>query len=593
MLRAGEAARRGEDPVAEAIRQTRGAWLHVGVFSALVNLLMLSGSIYMMQVYDRVLASHSVPTLVVISLIVLVAFLLQGFLDSMRMRMLVRIAALFDSRIFPYAARATLRMPIRGANHAATMQPMRDSESVRSFLGSLGPTALLDMPFLPLFLVLTFLLHPWLGILATASGLIIIGLTLVMEARNARLSASLMQHAGQQAMMLEAGRRNAEAIAAMGMERAHLDRLSREHQRQLATVTAMADVAGGIGSMAKTFRMVLQSTILGLGAYLAIRGEISAGSMIAASILIGRALAPVELAVAHWRGFVSARQALRRLRGTLPEFVDHPRGVELPRPERQLTVRNLAVCAPTSNRILVQNVSMELSAGQALAIIGPSGAGKSSLVRALAGVWPIARGEIRLDGALLDQWDPAVVGRFIGYLPQDVELFDGTIAENIARLDPARTSEAVIRSATAAGAHELILSLPQGYDTPIGEGGAALSAGQRQRIGLARALYGDPFLLLLDEPNSHLDGEGDKALGTAIRATRARGGIVIVITHRPVGLAEVDFVAVIADGRVRSTGTREEMLPQILPRSHSAIVDRSARRQPSPPNAASPKRATG
>lgn len=571
---AGQAA----DPVGEALRESRGAWLHVGIFSTAVNLLMLTGSIYMLQVYDRVLSSKSIPTLVGVSLIVLAAYALQGFLDAMRLRILVRIGAAFDQHLFPLVARATMRLPLRGGNLNEAMQPMRDLEAVRNFLSSLGPTALIDMPFLPLFLFGCFLLHPMLGWLAVGGAAVIVLMTFWVEHRSTAIARTLSENGAKQALLVDGGRRNAEVIAAMGMETIHLSRLAQSHQAYVDRNIDLSDVTGGIGSVAKAFRFVLQSAILGVGAYLVIQGEMSGGAMIGSSILIGRALAPIELGIAHWKALGAARTGLKRLRVSLPLLADIAPSVQLPTPKATLSAAGVVAVAPGGSRVLVQGASFEMLAGQAVGIIGPSGAGKSTLARVLAGVWPAARGDIRLDGALLDQWSRDERGRFTGYLPQDVELFDGTIAENIARFDPAPRSEAVLKAATEAGAHSIILAMPDGYDTRIGEGGAALSGGQRQRIALARALYGDPFLLILDEPNSSLDSDGDEALAAAIRSVRQRGGIVVMVTHRPSSLAAVDLVAIMANGRIRAFGPRDEVLNNVMQKPRSQFQPVQAER---------------
>jgi ATP-binding cassette subfamily C protein len=325
-------------------------------------------------------------------------------------------------------------------------------------------------------------------------------------------------------------------------------------------------VTAGLGAAAKVFRMILQSAALGLGAYLVIHGELTGGAMIAASILMSRALAPIEIAVANWKGFISARQGYARLKATLALLPAAEERLSLPAPKASLGVRDLYVGAPGTQVPIVQGLGFELKAGQALGLIGPSASGKSSLARALVGVWPALRGEIRVDGATLDQWEPDALGPHIGYLPQDVELFEGTVAENISRFQPGAAAEKVIAAAQAAGAHDMILQLPNGYDTRIGEGGAVLSGGQRQRVALARALYGDPFLVVLDEPNASLDGAGDEALNQAILKVRQRGGVVVIITHRPSALANVDLVGIMEQGRMKAMGPRDEVLQAVMKR---------------------------
>ncbi len=556
------------NPVTRALASTRADWVHVAIFSGVVNVLMLTGSIYMIQVYDRVLSSRSVPTLVALTLIVLAAFSLQGILDTFRLRLLSRIGARVDEQLSPLAARAAIVLPLRGVKPGEAMQPIRDLDALRGFLASLGPTALLDMPFMILFLAACYILHPWLFWVALCGGIVIVALTLVTERHSLEPSRALVRSGTERGLMAEAGRRNAEAIRALGMSQAFSDRFRQSHTRHIADNLALTDAASGIGALAKVIRLMLQSGVLGLGAYLVLRGELSPGSMLAASVLTSRALAPIELAVAHWRGFVAARQGYARLKATLPLMVTQDRTLELPKPRKALKVTDLMLAAPGTQRLIVQGVSFELKAGQALGLIGPSGSGKSTLARGLVGIWPAARGAVMLDGARLDQWDEGQLGRYLGYLPQDVDLFDGTIADNIARFDPAVTSEAVLAAARAAGAHELIVSFPEGYDTMIGEAGAALSGGQRQRIALARALYGDPFLVVLDEPNASLDQEGDEALTRAVQGVKDRGGICVVITHRQSGLAAVDLIGAMAGGKLQGFGKKEEILAEVMRRGN-------------------------
>jgi ATP-binding cassette subfamily C protein PrsD len=551
--------------VAAALASCRGSLVVVGLFSGIINLLMLSGSIYMLQVYDRVLSSRSLQTLIGLSLLLLAAYVLQGFLDGLRARLLARIGARFDEQVSPAAFAAAQKLPLLGFRPEQALQPVRDLDQVRGFLASLGPTALLDMPWLPLFLAGAFILHPWLGWLVVAGGLVIVLLTFLTELKSREASKAQLMSAGARQAIAEASRRNAEALTAMGMAPAFQRKWRELNQRHVRDWLAGSDATSGIGAFAKVFRMVLQSAVLGLGAYLAMKGEISGGAMIAASIMTSRALAPIEIAVAHWKGFVGARLGLKRLRQVLdsPAFTQ-PDRTALPAPRQELSADGLIVAAPGKQAPILHGVSLSLKAGQGLGIIGPSASGKSTLVRALVGVWRPLKGEVRLDGAALGQWEPGELGRHIGYLPQDIELFEGTVAQNIARFDPDAKDEAIVAAAQAAGAHELILRLEQGYDTRIGEAGMSLSGGQRQRIGLARALYGEPFLVVLDEPNSNLDHDGDEALTQAIRKVRERGGIVIVVTHRQTAIAGVDHIAMMAEGRIQAFGPKEEILQKVL-----------------------------
>jgi len=548
----------------------------VAIFSALVNILYLTGSLYMLQVYDRVLTSRSVPTLVALSLIVLAAFLLQGVLDGLRTRMLARIGARFDELLAPRVYQVVAELPLKGVRGSEVVAPVRDLDQVRGFLSGLGPTALFDMPFMPIFLIVTFLLHPWLGWLTVCGAIVIIGLTLLTERRSQPPARALAEVSAHRHNLVETTRRNAEVVGALGMRPAFLARYSAISERHVTETLKASDVVSGLGAFAKVFRLILQSASLGLGAYLAIQGEISAGVIIAASILTSRALAPIETAVAHWKGFVAARQSYRRLERSLALVPADEQRLPLPAPARHLVADDLVVGPPGQSKPVLTGVALRLAAGDAIGIIGPTGSGKSTLARALVGVWPSHKGTVRLDGAALDQWGDQL-GRHVGYLPQDVELFDGTVAENIARFAPRPDPEAIIAAARAAAAHDLILELPKGYDTRIGEAGAALSGGQRQRVALARALYGDPFLVVLDEPNANLDNAGDEALNAAIRSVRARGGIAVVITHRPSGLAAVNLVAILKDGRISAAGPRDEILQTLVQPVPSSVPSPMAR----------------
>jgi ATP-binding cassette, subfamily C, bacterial PrsD len=562
-----------------ALKQTRPWFYGVGFFSVIINVLMLTGSLYMLQLYDRVMSSRSLPTLVALSLIALAAFGTQGVLDAIRSRMLVRIGARFDEMLAPRAFDAVTVLSLRGASPAQAIQPVRDIENIRGFLSGLGPTALFDMPFLPLFLAGCFLLHPGLGWLALAGGVVIIVLTLSVEALSRSAAQETQSHGLERHVVVDMARRNAEAIAAMGFRHAMQSRWSEINARYVAASIRVAATAGSFGSIAKIFRLMLQSAILGLGTYYAIRQEISPGAIIAASIMSSRALAPIEIAIANWRGFVASRQSYARLRETLESVAATAAPLTLPKPRRSIMVEGVYAAPPGSQRAILQGISFRLAAGSALGIVGPSGAGKSTLARALVGVWPAASGEVRLDGAALNQWGEAQRGKYIGYLPQDVELFEGTVAENIARFDPDASSEAIVAAAQVAGAHDLIVRFPKGYETPIGEGGAKLSGGQRQRIALARALYGDPFLVVLDEPNSNLDAEGEQALANAILAVRRRMGIVVMITHSGHAIESADLVAVMRDGRFAEFGPKEEVARKLAP---PAPAGRPARPRASP-----------
>jgi ATP-binding cassette subfamily C protein len=542
----------------------RGAFLGVAVLSGLINLLYLSGSIFMMEVYDRVLPSQSIPTLVGLSVIIVVLYLFQGLFDTLRGRIMARVGAAIDEDLSQQIFQGQLKAPLKGKVDGDGQQPLRDLDQLRAFLAGGGPSALFDLPWMPLYLFICFAFHPWIGLAALGGACLLVMITLLTEmltkeASRAAVSAALVRNG-----ISEGARRNAEVVQALGMAKRIGARWGEANASYLAHQQRTSDVAGGFGAMSKVLRMLLQSMVLAIGAYLVIDGQATGGIMIASSILTSRAMAPVELAIGNWKGFVSARQGWRRLKTMLETNAQSEDPLKLPAPQMVVSVENAGTGAPGGQRFSVQDVSFELRAGSGLGIIGPSASGKSSLARMLVGVWPTWRGKVRFDGAAIEQWLPEDLGRHIGYLPQDVELFAGTVAQNIARFEPEPKAEAIIAAAKAANVHEMILQLPDGYETQVGEAGAALSGGQRQRLALARALYGDPFLVVLDEPNSNLDNEGEQALTSAIMNIRARGGIVVVIAHRPSALAGVDLVLVMGEGRMQSFGPKEEVLSKVL-----------------------------
>jgi PrtD family type I secretion system ABC transporter len=557
--------------VAVGLSACKGAFIAVGTLTGLINVLMLTGSLFMLQVYDRVLPSRSVPTLLALGAMAAGLFAFQGFLDMCRGRILVRIGSFLNENLNERIYDALARVPLKIQGKADGIQPVRDLDQIQGFLSGLGPTALFDLPWMPLYLGICFVFHPWIGITALAGALVLVSLTLWTEVLTRAPARATAEANARRLGLAEVTRRNAEVLQAMGM-RSHLAAAWLDaNARYRGSSVRTADVAGGLGAASRVLRMMLQSTVLAVGAYLAINQEATAGIIIASSILVSRALAPVELAIANWKGFVAARQSRVRLTDLLKLMGQTTPGTRLPPPAKSLAVEALNVAPPGQTKIVVHDASFTLQSGQGLGIIGPSASGKSSLARGLVGIWTPARGKVRLDGAALEQWSSESLGPHIGYLPQDVELFDGTVAENIARFSPDFDSDAVIEAASAAGVHDLIVRLQDGYDARVGEGGEALSAGQRQRIALARALYGNPFLVVLDEPNSNLDAEGDEALTRAILAARARGAIVIVIAHRPSALLGVDLILAMANGRVQAFGPKEEVLQKVLERSKSHL----------------------
>lgn len=532
--------------------------------SGVVNILALTGSIYMMQVYDRVLTGRSLPTLVALSVLALLMFAFQGALEIVRSQIMIRLANRVDRRLTPKAHDAVMRLPFYTGNQADAMQPVRDVDQIRNYLAGQGPIAILDMPWMPVYLAFVFILHPALGLVTLGGILFLVLVTALTERLVQEPSKVVAAAAKERTTIAEASQRNAEVLRAMGFGGSIMRKFTDASERHLNAQEKLSDTVGSLSTVSKVFRMTLQSALLGLGAYFTLQGQMSAGAIIACSIAASRALAPIEIAISHWKAFVAARQGIKRLDSVLHSLPEQPEPLQLPAPVKSLAVENVTVAVPGTQRVVLNAASLKLDAGQILAVIGPSAAGKSTLARAIAGVWPIARGHVRLDGASLDRWSIEDLGRHVGYLPQDIELFDGSITENISRFEPNPDSAKVLAAAQAADVHEMVLRMPNGYETRIGTHGASLSGGQRQRIALARALYGNPFLLVLDEPNSNLDAEGEAALVKALHSVKARGGVAVVVAHRPSVLAAVDLVAVVNNGQISAIGPKDEVLRKVL-----------------------------
>jgi PrtD family type I secretion system ABC transporter len=559
-----------EPELRTALASCRSALVGIAIFSGLINILGLSGPLFMLEVYDRVLPSRSVPTLVGLAIITALLFGFQGILEIIRGRMLIRIGNQIDCRLSDRIYDLVVRLPLRTRGGGDGLQPVRDLDTVRSVLSGSGPPALFDLPWLPFYIAICFAFHPLIGGTALAGALVLVILTLLTDRLSRRSVQKASGYSAARNRLAESSRRNAEVLVSMAMSKHLLARwreLGVAYRKQQKTAS---DLSGGFGVTGRILRMMLQSAVLAVGAWLVIRQEVSPGIIIASSILTGRALAPVDLAIGNWKNFIAARQSWQRLGELLTVLPAASAQLPLPAPTRTLAVEKLTVSAPQTDKVLVADVSFSLKAGSAVAIIGASGSGKSSLVRALVGAWRPSRGVVRLDGAALEQWPADALGGHIGYLPQDVELFEGSIAENIARFSPDPRMESVIAAANAAGVHQLIVSLPDGYNSQIGEQGMLLSAGQRQRVALARALYGDPFLIVLDEPNSNLDAEGEEALTRAILGARARGAVVVIVAHRSSALAAVDFVLTMFAGRQQAFGPKDE------------VIALAARREPPP-----------
>lgn len=546
----------------EALAPCRRAFLGIFLMSAVVNLLYLTGSFFMLEVYDRVLPSRSVPTLLALGILASVLYCFQAALDLIRNRILVRIGAVLDQTLTERVFEKGLRASITPGPSTA-QQPSYDLDTVRNFISNGGPVAFFDLPWIPVYLLICFAFHYWIGITAIIGAIVLIALTILTERGTKGPTSTAVGHLYRRNVVGEASRRNAEVLQALGMM-ARMATIWRATNDAYTSNTAQAsDVALGFGSVSRVVRLFLQSFTLALCAYLVINQSATAGVMIASSIIVARALAPIDVAIAQWKHFTGARQSWKRLSEILSRE-DQTRRLTLPPPKTGISVENILLVPPGDDRVIVRDVSFRLAAGDGLGVIGRSGCGKSSLARGLVGVWAPMRGSVRLDGASLDQWPRDQLGMHIGYLPQTIELFAGTISENISRFDPEAHAADVISAAKAADIHELILRMPSGYNTRLGDAGLTLSGGQRQRIGLARALYGQPFLLVLDEPNSNLDGEGDMALTNAVLGVRARGGIAIVIAHRASALAGVDLVMTMANGTVQAFGSKDEVLQSVL-----------------------------
>ncbi|WP_400087413.1 type I secretion system permease/ATPase [Yoonia sp. R78084] len=561
---------RGRAELAETRKKSRSLYWAVAVFSFFVNLLMLTGPLYMLNVYDRVLSSRSFETLLALSVLVAFLYAMMGILDFVRGRVMGRVGARFqadlDRRVFGAVLKATTLN--RAPREAAT--GLRDLEAVQRLITSPALMALFDLPWVPLFFFGIFIFHPLMGLLAIVGAVVLLIVALLnqftsrkpLEAANAASFAS--NQLGTQI------RSESEMVHSLGMRGAAFDRWQLARGKSLDTAIDAADTSGTFTAITKSFRLFLQSAMLGLGAYLVLINELSPGAMIAGSILLGRALAPIEQLVGQWAVFQRGREGWRNLSellGQVPE--DEPR-TELPKPSAKLIADQISAVPPGEQQAALRNISFAVAPGQAVGVIGQSGAGKSTLARILTGVWSPAVGKIRLDGAALDQYEPDVLGQHVGYLPQRVHLFDGTIKENIARMSMAPDDAKVIVAAKTADAHEMILKLPDGYDTRVSSSSGRLSGGQIQRIGLARALYGDPVIVVLDEPNSNLDNDGSLALNKAIKALKADGKVVFIMAHRPSAIQECDLLLVLENGTRRAFGPKDAVLAEMV-KNHGEI----------------------
>lgn len=558
---------KGLSELQAAFRSCSGGFFMTGTFSMVINLLMLTGPLYMMLVYDRVLSSQSESTLVYLSLLIAGLFVIMGLLSAVRSKILVRIGSRINLRLSERVFGAQIKKS--AARNGKGQDGVRDLQTLREFLSGTGPSTLFDAPWTPVYIGVVFLLHPLLGWVATAGAIVLILLALLNELMTRGNLAKATNALAESNEILADGRNNAEVLASMHM----LPGIYRQWQKLQHTALHLqnkaSDRSASLLSMTKTLRLMLQSAILGTGAYLAINGEISPGAMIAASLIMGRGLAPVEQAIGSWRHFIAARGAYRRTQKLLEEVPAEEPRTTLPAPKGKLSVEKLFAGIPSKegNTLILSNISFSLNAGEVLAIIGPSASGKSTLARLLVGAWPPHHGHVRLDSADLWQWDREQLGQYIGYLPQEVELFNGTVQENIARFSEDADDNGVVAAAMNAGAHEMILGLPDGYHTTIGAGGRLLSGGQRQRIALARALYGDPALVVLDEPNASLDAVGEEALSESIKGMKQRGQTVVIVAHRPSAVKQADKILVLDSGKVSAFGPKAEVFAAMADRN--------------------------
>ncbi|WP_421546832.1 type I secretion system permease/ATPase [Pseudomonas sp. QD4] len=566
-------------PLFKALGDYKGILISVGCFTALINVLMLVPSIYMLQVYDRVLTSQNQTTLLMLTLMVVGFFAFIGLLEVLRSFIVIRIGSQLERRFNLQVYQAAFERNLaRGEGHAG--QSLGDLTQIRQFVTGPALFAFFDAPWFPIYLLVIFLFNTWLGVLASAGAVLLIGLACLNETMTRQPLGQASGYSQRSTQLASSHLHNAETIQAMGMLGALRKRWFEVHSRFLGLQNQASDTGAVISSLSKTLRLCLQSLVLGLGALLVIKGDMSAGMMIAGSILMGRVLSPIDQLIAVWKQWSTAKLAYQRLDALLQEFGSRQRAMALPAPKGQVSFEQVSAGPPGRRLATLQQVSFSLGAGEVLGVLGASGSGKSTLARVLVGVWPTLAGTVRLDGADIHRWDREQLGPYIGYLPQDIELFSGSIADNIARFREADPQQ-VVAAAQQAGVHEMILRLPQGYDTLLGDEGSGLSGGQKQRVALARALYGKPSLVVLDEPNSNLDTVGESALAAAIAQMKAQGTSVVLVTHRSSALAQADKLLVLNEGRLQAFGPSQEVLKALAGAQEAA-------RTPNPAPAATP-----
>lgn len=545
-----------------SLRACRDSFINVGLFSMCINIAMLVPAIYMLQVYDRVVVGASMPTLYMLTLLMLVFLIAMGVLEWARQDIMRRVSNRLDLQLAPLLFDVGYRQAWLSAGMAAGTQPLQDLKGIRQFVSSHGLFAFFDTPWVPVYLLVMFAFHPWIGLIGLLSALLLLGITLANERLTGQHQKAAEQAYHEAGRMLTQVLRNSEVMSAMGMLSRLRQRWLSESRGALVKQNAAAEISSILTAVSKSLRIIIQSLILGLGAYLAIRQEISPGMMIAGSILLGRALAPIDQMLGSWKQFATAREQYQRLNASLHADPAPETRMTLPTPRGEVRVEDIVVTAPGSNSPLLSDVSFHCAPGTIVGVIGPSAAGKSTLARALLGIWPCVKGSVRLDGAEIHGWNKDELGSHIGYLPQDIELFEGSVSDNIARFAPA-DPEKVVQAARDAGIHDMILRLPQGYDTQLGNGGSKLSGGQRQRLGIARAVYGRPCLIVLDEPNANLDHVGEEALLETLDILRENASTVFLITHKTRILSATDKLLVLADGSLSMFGPRDRVLAEL------------------------------
>ncbi|ENB9665933.1 type I secretion system permease/ATPase [Pseudomonas putida] len=559
-----------ELPLQEALRACRSSFMAVGFFSLFINALMLVPTFYMLQVYGRVVTGGSLTTLAMLTLIMTILLVTMGLLEWVRSRIMVRVSTRLDVLLSHSAYEASFKVALESGGMDASAQPLRDLTGLRQFMAGNGLFAFFDAPWVPIYIAVLFMFHPWYGWASIGCAVILLLLSYVNEKSTGKLLAEANRQNIGATLDIAKNLRNADAIESMGMLDSLITRWSWRHKSVLLLQSRASDRSGVITTISKTFRLLMQSLILGLGAYLAVSHEISPGLVIAGSVLLGRALAPLDLMIGSWKSFIAARSQYARLNSILDSKKADLERMLLPAPIGHLAVENLIVGAPGSTVPVIKGISFNAPAGTIVGIVGPSASGKSTLAKALLGVWCPQRGVVRLDGADIAAWDKSKLGIHLGYLPQDIELFEGTISDNIARFGIVDSSKVVLAARTA-GVHEMILMLPKGYDTIIGDGGINLSGGQRQRIGLARALYGSPRLIVLDEPNSNLDEIGERALALSLQQVKATGALVFVIAHRASILAQFDRLLVMNAGKIGLYGPRDQVLAELALQRNAGV----------------------